>query len=147
MRRPTDDDLLQVGVVSKTDRRQLQLAEPLDVDGVEAVDHDVGDGRVGQERLQRSQAGDLVEQLLDHLLALHAVEREVAGRQELVQDRPQLVAQLLARQALDGLQVQLFDQLLVQLVFELVVSVGRGQRGVRPRGRGRPRRARDGGGE
>ena len=77
-----------------------------------------------QQRLQRPEARDLVEQLLDHLLALDAVERQIAGRQQLVQDQAQLVAQLLARQLLDRLQIDLLDQLLVQLVLELVVRVG-----------------------
>jgi len=118
------DDLLQVRVVAEADRRQLQLAEALDVTGGVAVDHDVGDGRVGEQRLQRPQAGDLVQQLLDHLLALDAVQREIAERQQLVQDQAQLVAQLFARQLLDGLEVNLLDQLLVKLVLQLVVRVG-----------------------
>ena len=130
-------------VVAEAHVGQLQLAEPLDVDGVEAVDHDVGDGGVGQQRLERPEAGHLVEQLLHHLLALDAVERQVAGGEQLVQDRAQLVAQLVARQPLDRLQIQLLDQLLVQLVFELVVSVGSGERSAARRC-GRPRRARHG---
>ena len=139
------DDLLQVAVVAEADRRQLQLAEALDVAGGVAVDHDVGDGRVGEQRLQRPEAGDLVEQLLDHLLALDPVQRQIAQREELVQDQPQLVAQLLARQLFDRLQIDLLDQLLVKLVLQLVVRVGvRRTRqvdhltGRRRRGRERP---------
>ena len=44
-----------------------------------AVDEDVG-VRVGEQRLERPEAGDLVEDLLDELLALDAVERYLPER-------------------------------------------------------------------
>jgi hypothetical protein len=104
-RHDAHDDLLEVRVVPEAHVGQLQLAEPLDVDRIEAVDHDVGDGRVGQQWLERPEARHLVEQLLHHLLALDAVERQVAGGEQLVEDGAQLVPKLIAREALDRLQI------------------------------------------
>jgi hypothetical protein len=57
------DDPHQVAVVFEGDAGQLELALALDVDLVVAVDEDVGDGRLLQQRLERPQAENLVEHL------------------------------------------------------------------------------------
>ena len=51
---------------------QLELAAALDVDLLVAVDQNVGDGRVLQQRLERPQPEDLVEHFGDDLVALDA---------------------------------------------------------------------------
>ena len=56
----------------------LELAGPFDVDLVRAVDHDLGDGLVLEERLDRAEAGDVVDHLVHELLALLAGDRQVA---------------------------------------------------------------------
>src|SRR3989442_1499570 len=69
------DDLQQVLVVAKDDRRRLELAEPLDVDLTRGVDQDVGDVRVAHERLDRPEAVDLVQDLLGEPFAVAHAER------------------------------------------------------------------------
>ena len=52
------------------------LAAALDVDLARAVDHDFGDALVAQQRLERTEADDLVGDLLEHARALGAGEGE-----------------------------------------------------------------------
>ena len=59
MIRSTCSSLRNVGIDAQ------DLAGPLDVDVVRAVDHDLGDRVVEQERLDRPEARDLVDDLLD----------------------------------------------------------------------------------
>ncbi len=50
----------------------LEHAVLLDVDLIEAIDQDVGDVRVDEDRLERSEAEQLVEDVDDDALALVA---------------------------------------------------------------------------
>ena len=59
------------------------LPRALDVDLARAVDHDLGDALVAQQRLERTEADDLVGDLLQHPDALGAGEGEA-----LLLDRP-----------------------------------------------------------
>ena len=52
------------------DIRELQLSLPLHVDPERAVDHDLGDGVVVEKGLDGAEAEDLVDDLLEHPLAL-----------------------------------------------------------------------------
>src|SRR3990172_8740153 len=66
------DDAHDVVVVPKGHVREHELALALDVGAERPVHHDLGGGIVVQERLDRTEAEDLVEDLLEHLLALDA---------------------------------------------------------------------------
>ena len=68
------DDIEHVLVVAEGDVRALDATGSLDVHLERAVDHDLGDARVGQERLDRPEAGNLVDDALDQTRPL------VAGR-------------------------------------------------------------------
>ena len=75
MRRPTCVTMrvamfMHVRVVAELDVGQLELAAALDIDLLGAVDHDVGDGLVGEQRLERTEAQHVVEQQLDQLALL-----------------------------------------------------------------------------
>ncbi len=72
------DDAQHVLVVEEQRVDPLDLALALDVDVVRAVDHDLGDGRVRQERFQRPEAGHVVDHLVDEAHALLAGDREAA---------------------------------------------------------------------
>ncbi len=68
-RRPTSaddavDDLPQMLVVAEANIRVFQAAAALDINLVEAVDQNIGDGRVLQQRLQRTEAEGLVHHLV-----------------------------------------------------------------------------------
>ena len=77
MRRPSGrddpvDDPQHVLVVQEVAVDPLDLAGALDVEVVRAVDHDLGDRLVEQERVERPEAADFVDQLLDQALAFVA---------------------------------------------------------------------------
>ena len=64
------DDHAHMGLVLEADIGFDDAAGALDVDVVEAVDHDVADGGVFEERLQGAEAENFVEDFLDEPLAL-----------------------------------------------------------------------------
>ena len=80
------DDPHDVVVVLEDDVRQLELARSLDVDLARAVDHDLRDRLVAQERLQRAEADDLVGDLLEHPDALGAGQGEALLVDDLAED-------------------------------------------------------------
>ena len=80
------DDAHDVVVVLEDDVGQLELAAALDVDLARAVDHDLGDGLVAQERLERPEADDLVGDLLEHPDPLGAGEGEAFLVDDLAED-------------------------------------------------------------
>ena len=88
------DDAHDVVVVLEDDVRQLELAGALDVDLARAVDHDLGDGLVAQERLERAEADDLVGDLLEHPDALGAGQGEALLVDDLAEDLLDLAADL-----------------------------------------------------
>ena len=59
------DDPKDVLVVQEDGVDALDLPARLDVDVRRAVDHDLGDGVVAEQRLQRTEARDVVDHLLD----------------------------------------------------------------------------------
>ena len=66
------DDPQDVLVVEEGRIDPLDLSVALDVDVGRAVDHDLGDSRVGEERLQRPETGDVVDHLADEAKPLLA---------------------------------------------------------------------------
>ena len=62
------DDAPQAGLVLEGEVGQLDPAASLDEDLLRPVDHDLGDVRVAQRRLQRTEPDDLVEEDLDQAL-------------------------------------------------------------------------------
>jgi hypothetical protein len=55
-----------VGIVAETNGDPLVLATPSDVNLGRAVNHDVVDRLVGQQRLQRTEAGHVIGQIACH---------------------------------------------------------------------------------
>ena len=80
------DDAHHVVVVLERDVGQLQLAGTLDVDLARAVDHHFRDALVTQQWLQRTQADDLIGDLLQHPDALRAGEGEALLLDDLAED-------------------------------------------------------------
>ena len=82
------------------------LPASLDVDLARAVDHDLGDALVTQERLERTQADDLVGDLLQHPDALGTGEGEALLVHGAAEDLLDLAAHLdLVGQVELGVQV------------------------------------------
>ena len=58
---------------------------PLDVGAARTVDHHLGDGRVGEQRLERTEAGDLVRELLEQVVEADARQQRLLVAQKLGQ--------------------------------------------------------------
>src|SRR3546814_13296557 len=76
------DDLAQALLVGEVDRGDLELAVLLDVDRTGAVHHDLGDGVVGEQRLDRSVAEQVGRDDVDQSLALVLGKGDVSGGQD-----------------------------------------------------------------
>ena len=73
-------------VVLEDDVGQLELARSFDVDLARAVDHDLGDGLVAEEGLERAETDDLVGDLLEHPHPLGAGQGEAFLVDDLAED-------------------------------------------------------------
>ena len=80
------DDPQDVLVVEEDGVDPQDLAAPLDVEVVRAVDHDLGDRLVGEQRLERPEAADLADELVDQARALVAGDGEAVGGDDPVDD-------------------------------------------------------------
>ena len=125
------DDAHDVVVVLEDDVGQLQAAAALDVDLARAVDHDFGDGLVAEQRLERTEADDLVRDLLEHADALGAGE----GQALLVDDAAEDLLDLTADLDLVGqveLGVQVLDDAGLDPELDLAQGLPDGSLGERP---------------
>ena len=130
------DDLHHVLVVLEGDVGQLQPAFTLDVDLLRAVDHDLGDGLVAQERLERAEAEDLVGDLLEHAHALGAGEGEALLVGDLAEELLDLAPDLDLVAEVE-LRVELVDEPVLDAVLRLAERLAGGQR-AKERARRRP---------
>ena len=78
------DDVTEVGFVLEDNVGPFQHAGALDVDLLVGVDQDVVDGRVLQQRLQRTQSEHLVQHLARQAVSFAGAERRVRLREELM---------------------------------------------------------------
>ena len=122
------DDPQQMPLVLEPDVRWLEDAVALDEHLRISVDQDIGDRRVLQERLDRPQAQQLVEDVANERLALLVVERLVLLRQFLVDDIADFGLDLLARHLVECLQIDDVQQPLVKLDLEIGMRVPVGER-------------------
>ena len=100
------DDAHDVVVVLEDDVRELEAAAALDVDLARAVDHDLRDRLVAEQRLQRTETDDLVGDLLEHPDALGAGQGEAFLVDDLAEDLFDLAPDLdLVGQVELGIQV------------------------------------------
>ena len=83
------DDLVdhspQVGLVREAGLDRVDLSGALDEDVVRPVDHDLGDVRVAQQRLERAVTEDLVRHLLRDAGPVCVGERRLLGVDRLLQ--------------------------------------------------------------
>ncbi len=134
------DDTQQVVVIAEADGGQFQLAPPLHIDLERAVDQDVGDAVVLEQRLQRTQPRHLVQHRGAQVLQLGVIEGQALGPREILRHGAYLTAKLRLVQLVQLGQVDLFDQAGVQA--QLGVEQGVGRPATRGRlGLGRQRRS------
>ena len=137
------DDAQQMRSSLKRTPQRLEQAAALHIDAFVAVDQDIGDGRVLEQRLERAEAGHLVENLGDEVVELLLVERQPLDQDVLRDELLDVRAHLVFRQLLQRRQIDLFDQPAMQahlgveqLVGEQRIGVGGGRLG-RLRGSGK----------
>ena len=113
---------------------RLQHAAALHVDLVGGVDQDVGDGVVLEQRLERAQAEDLVEDFLGDAVALHGTERNALFGDDLLNEGKKLelagagflsLAEFLEVETIDKLRVDSGLEFLLFL-FAQGAGIGRG---------------------
>ena len=102
MRRPIRVTILVAmfitcGSSRNVDVGEFELAAALDVDLLRPVDHDVGDGLVGDQRLERAEPQHVGEQRLDEFALLGEVELDFGLGQQLLDPAGQLRLERRAR--------------------------------------------------
>ena len=110
-----------------------QLAAAFHIHLMRAIDQNVGNRSIGQQRLERSQAHDFVQDVLHQLFAPRRVQRHPGLLQQPFHQQGQLFAQTLGLHRAHHIQIDPAQQLAVQAVLEAVVlrvRVGGGR--VRP---------------
>ena len=104
------DRLEQLRLVGEGDVGALDPAVALDVDLVGAVDHDLGHGVVGQQRLEHAEADRLVDDAADQPRALRGREHRSLARDHAADDALQARAALLLGEDGDLGEVDLLQQ-------------------------------------
>src|SRR5690242_19894671 len=101
-------------LVLEADRCQLENAASLDKDPRVGVHQDVVDRRILQQRLERAEAGHLVDDVGDDPVLLLLIELHPLGAHHFLDQLPDLVAEFLDRELLDRREIDLVEQPLMQ---------------------------------
>ena len=123
--------------------RELELAFSLDVAAERTVDHDLGDRVVLQQRLDRTESEDLIEDGLEHLLTLDARDDHAFLVDELVEHLLDARADRFRVREIEA-RVEVVDDPRLELDADVAVGVARrrGALGERSLGRRLGRAAR-----
>jgi hypothetical protein len=100
----------------------LEDPAALDVDVLVGVDQDVVDRRVAQDRLERSEAEHLIDELAVQDIALSHADRHAFFAEQLVDERLDLAFGARAVRAGERFEVEAVQQLLVNVGLELDVA-------------------------
>ena len=136
------DDAQQMLLVLEAHAGRLEHAAALDIDAFVAVDQDVVDGRVLEQRLERAKAGHLVENFGDEVVELLRVERQPLDQDVLRDQLLDVLADFLFGQLFQRRQIDLLDQPAVQADLGVEQLVAEQRIGGRGRGAGSGRRFR-----
>ena len=99
----------------------FDLARALNVDAVETVHQNVGDGGIFEQRLQRTQAEDLVENLARQSSALVITERDGFAADRVTDNDQDFISSRVAGSLAQFFQVEAVENLAVQVSFYLLV--------------------------
>ena len=105
----------------ETDRGQFEQTPALHVHLLVPVNENVGDGRVLQQRLERTQAENLVQDLLADLLALKRAQQRLLAVHERDDRLPHFRADALVVDCGQRLQVDLVQQFAVKRELQFLV--------------------------
>ena len=84
-------DVHQLRAVAETDIGQLDLAADFDEASRRSIDHDVGDVVAREQRLERTEAEDVVADIVEQIFLLGDRQHQVLDRDDLVHDVPNLL--------------------------------------------------------
>ena len=115
------DDLHQVGVVLEDHVGLFEQSGPLHVDVLAGVHQDVTDGGVLEQRFQRAQPEDLIQDFARQLLPLDAAQRGVQASHEVLNDGENLAARGAVSQGHDLLEIYPAQQIAVDRGLELLI--------------------------
>ncbi len=134
----------ELAVVTEADVALLHLAIDFDEGLTGAIDHDVGDVVARQKRLERTEAQNVVADVLEQLFLLGNRHREVLDRDDIVDDIADFLARALIVELGKLRQVDRVDERGEDLALGIVIFgiAGRAATGRRL-GRERRRRCRD----
>src|SRR5215470_8255111 len=106
-----------MGVVVKRDIGTFENAAPFYVDNFRGVNQNVRDGWIGEQRLERSQAKDLIKNLSSDFLAFRQSQRGVFALQHFADDLGNLVASRLFPKPVKVLKLYLIKDFCVKFCF------------------------------
>jgi hypothetical protein len=107
-------------LVAELDLRDLELALALDVRLLGTVDHYVADRRVGKQFLERPKPKELVDEDLLERELLAAVKVDLELGQDLGDDRPEFLGQLVLVERCGGLGIDAFEKAWKHLLLDAV---------------------------
>src|SRR5690349_17277423 len=113
-------------LVLEYDRRQLKPPLALHEDLAVRIDQDIIDGRVLEERLERTKADHLVDDIVGDLRLFALVELDAISLQQPGDDASRLFAKRLRRELLNCREVDLLEQPLVQPDLDVGVDAAGG---------------------
>ena len=109
------DDAQKMSLVLEMNLGVLEFTKALDVDPLVRVDQNVGDGRILQERLDRTVAGHFSEDLIRENVELSLIEGEVLVTRVIADIRSYLLGELFGRKLFKSGEVEFVDDAFVQL--------------------------------
>ena len=115
------DDPHQMLVVGKADVGFFEQAGSLNIDVLSSVNEDIRDRRVVQERLERTEPEQLIEDFTNELLAFSHGERRLLALEHSAHDLTDSLPFDPFLETLHALQVDLFEQFCVDLASQLPV--------------------------
>src|ERR1700675_4962798 len=108
-------------IVLKRQAGDFELAGAFDVYAIKAVDENVGNGGIFEERLERAQAEDFVENLARQLLALGETERNRLAVHRIANQDEHFFARRISGRAAQFFQVEAIEDLAVQVRLDLLI--------------------------
>ena len=110
-------------VVAKADVGELDLAADLDEAPRRPVDHDVGDVVAGKQRLERTEAEDVVADVVEQVLLLGDRQHQILDRDDLVDDVADFLARALRVELGERREIDRLDQRAEDQRFGLKIGV------------------------
>ena len=108
-------------VILEREAGDFQFAAAFDVHAVEAVDENIGNGGILEQRFERAQTEDLVEDLARQLLALGETQRDGLAVHGTADEDENFFARRISGRAAKFFQVEAVEDLAMQVGFDLLV--------------------------